>query len=119
MHPVAIARRIAAGIAGLAIAVVLIGQPMAVYASSGWRADTTCCCPDQQHCKCPHGNGGNQAPVARTCGEAGHVVLPIETLIVAPATMPVLVSPAPVLVAAIASPAPKLAPVIEIETPPF
>jgi hypothetical protein len=119
MPPVAIARRIAAGIAALAIAVVLIGQPMAAYASSGWRDDATCCCPVQQHCKCPHGNGGNHAPVARTCGEAGHVVLPIETLIVTPATMPARVAPAPVLVAASASPAPKLAPVIEIETPPF
>src|SRR5262245_43232018 len=111
--------RIALAIAACIVALVIVAQPIAAHAAAGWRADATCCCPDLAHCKCPHGTGGNDAPMLRTCGDAGHMALPELRVIALAPPAPILVAPAPVAATFAGELAPPGAPSREPETPPF
>jgi hypothetical protein len=111
-----VALRIAAVVACLA---VVVGQPIAAAASSGWRSDSHCCCPDPTDCHCPDGDNGHDAPNLRRCGNAGEVVSPAMIALVVPAPAPVLLAPRPV-----AAPLLHVRTIpperwTELETPPF
>jgi hypothetical protein len=100
--------------------VLFLSQPLTAIASSGWREDAHCCCPDPQACNCPAGDHGNGTDMLRRCGGAGTLMTPaVQIAVVPPAPIDRIIAPAP---QAAPAPAAEIEPDerwYEPETPPF